>query len=29
VFTYNATLSVTNSAGAAATLALSGTGVDN
>jgi hypothetical protein len=28
VFTYNATLSVTNSAGAAATLALSGTGLD-
>jgi hypothetical protein len=29
VFTYNATLSITNSAGAAATLPLSGTGVDN
>jgi hypothetical protein len=29
VFTYNATLSVTNSAGAAATLSLTGTGVDN
>jgi Abnormal spindle-like microcephaly-assoc'd, ASPM-SPD-2-Hydin/Galactose oxidase, central domain/Kelch motif len=29
VFTYNATLSVTNSAGAAANLPLSGTGVDN
>ena len=28
VFTYNATLSVTNSAGAAATLSLSGTGLD-
>ena len=28
VFTYNATLSVTNSAGAAATLALTGTGLD-
>jgi N-acetylneuraminic acid mutarotase len=28
VFTYNATLSVTNSAGAAATLPLSGTGLD-
>lgn len=29
VFTYNATLSVTNSAGAAASLALSGTGLNN
>ena len=29
VFTYKATLSVTNSAGAAATLALSGTGLNN
>ncbi len=29
VFTYNATLSVTNSAGGAATLALAGTGLDN
>lgn len=29
VFTYSATLSVTNSAGAAATLLLTGTGVDN
>ncbi len=29
VFTYNATLSVTNSAGAAASLPLTGTGVDN
>jgi hypothetical protein len=29
VGTYNATLSVTNSAGGAATLALSGTGLDN
>jgi hypothetical protein len=29
VFTYNATLSITNSAGAAASLPLSGTGVDN
>jgi len=28
VFTYNETLSVTNSAGSAATLALSGTGSD-
>ena len=28
VFTYNATLSVTNSAGAAATLPLTGTGLD-
>jgi hypothetical protein len=29
VFTYNATLSISNSAGAAASLPLSGTGVDN
>ena len=29
VFTYNATVSVTNSAGAAATLALTGTGLNN
>ena len=29
VFTYNATLSVTNSAGSAATLSLSGTGLNN